>query len=839
MRATKLQTEYMNNPMAIDIKTPRITWNIEGGKYQSAFRIVAKDDKGKQFDSGKIRSKDMAYIMPEFSSRARVSYQLKVWDENYEMGEIAEAFYEMGLEKKDWRAKWINPEGQINIDEQQPASYLKKNFNVKAIGKARLYITAHGCYEVKINGEKVEGFVFAPGISQYDKRLQYQTYDVEGLLRVGKNEVKVTVGDGYYRGQVGYLGDRNIYGSDLALLCQLEINETVVMISDETWVSSQNGPIRENDMKRGEFYDATIEQISNWHSVEIKEFGYDLLVCSNCYPVTEHERFPGSGLINTPIGETVYDFKQNIAGYVEFEVTAHKGQMIRLIHGETLDRYGNFTINNFQNFLKNVDQEVTYICKEGRNVFKPSMSVFGFRYVKVMTDVDLSDAKFTAIAVYSDMEFTGEFICGNKDINQLFKNSVWSQKGNFLEIPTDCPTRERGGFSGDLQIYSNTALYLGNTYPIIRKYVEEQKSTQFEDGCISQHVPTRGPREEWDGSAGWSDSICILPYRMYLRTGDERFLTDNYEAMKKWCGFCLNRAKDSMDFRKKDPKPYLDYLVDTGAHWGEWLEPGWSYNPSDAMREIMKTGMPDLATSYMAFSLRITAIAAELLGKIEEQKYYSNAAENAKLAYREYCTEKGLIHSQRQCQYVRPIALDMISEEEKQQVCDELAEKIRERGNSLNTGFLSTHELLRILCDYGHADVAYDLLLKTDGFSWLKQIQMGATTVWEGWEAIDDEGNPKLSLNHYSLGTVAGWLMDRVAGIIEEKGKITIKPYPNKILHFAEGKYISPFGTITSKWIYDGDRITYRISVPCNTEAEIILSGKEPITVGPGTYEFT
>ena len=523
-KVSNVQIEYMKNPGMIDIKKPRISWTLQDIQCQKAFRVTAADDHGNIYDSGVTEGKQMHAELTVFPPKSVVVYQVTVWDEKGEKYQSAPAFYEVGLEPSMWKGKWINPEGTFDKEVRQPASYLRKTFVLDTVGeKCRLYMTAHGCYSVRINGKKVPGFIFAPGISQYDRMLQYQAYDVKELLQTGENEIEVCIGDGYYRGEFGYFCRRNLFGSDLALLCQLEVDERVVMATDETWEASQSGPVRENDMKWGEVYDARMEEITQWHGVEVKDFGYEDLICSDCQSVAEEETFKGKQII-TPAGNILYDFGQNIAGYVEFKVYAHEGQKITMYHGEARDSHGEFTLQNVQNDFNSIRQNVIYTCKEGLNIFRPEHCVFGFQYIKVETDVDLTNAEFTAIAVYTDMEFTADFVCGNKGVNRFFENCRWSHKGNFLEIPTDCPTRERGGFTGDLEVYSHTSLYMANVYPILRKYLRELRCIQFEDGCIPQHAPLRGEREEWDGSAGWSDAICILPYRMYLRQGMHAFL---------------------------------------------------------------------------------------------------------------------------------------------------------------------------------------------------------------------------------------------------------------------------------------------------------------------------
>ena len=352
--------------------------------------------------------------------------------------------------------------------------------------------------------------MFAPGTGNYQEKLSYQTYDVTALLQDGENEIRVILGDGWYRSAAGVEGVRNLFGTDISLYLQLEVDKQTVCVSDETWQATQSGPIVESDMCQGEIYDARKEELTDWHEVKIEEFGTTNLVCSNSVPIEEFERFEGK-IITTPNGERVIDFGQNIAGYVEFEVTAHAGQTIMLQHGETLDENGNFTIENYQPGERHVEggiyQKVTYICKEGKNIYKPHFCIFGFRYAKLETDVELSGAKFTARAVYSEMEQTAEFECSDAGVNQLFKNSIWSQKGNFCDVPTDCPTRERAGWTGDAGVFVNTGLYLMDCYPVFRKWLGECRINQYPEGQIRNISPINNNESFFgkllSGSAGW------------------------------------------------------------------------------------------------------------------------------------------------------------------------------------------------------------------------------------------------------------------------------------------------------------------------------------------------
>lgn len=831
IRAVCLKTEYLSNPSAIDIVFPRLFWKVQGAARQTAYQIKGCVDGKEVYDTGKIESPEMNHKYGgELVSRNRVAWKVRLWDEADSCGEWSEeAFFEMGLlNEKDWTAKWIDPEPAHNPEERQPASYLKKEFEVERTGHTRLYITAHGVYDAYINGVKAGNFVLAPGTSQYDVRLQYQSYDVSSLLRQGKNEIVVTVGDGWWRGDTGYGGERNSFGMDLGLLCQLEIDKKTVLASDGSWMASQAGPLGHNDLMQGERYDARKENICEWHPVTERKNGYGNLVCSNSFDVVEKECFTGKR-IDTPNGGLVIDFGQNIAGYTQLRLYAHEGQRITIYHGECLDQYGNFTRENFQAPGHRVEQCVEYICKEGWNDYKPQKSIFGFQYIQVMTDAEVTEKNFTAIAVYSDMPQTAKFECGHPGINQLFSNAVWSMKGNFLEIPTDCPTRERTGFTGDAQVFVNTGMYLMECYPVYRKFLSELRAVKRDGGCVSQTAPS-GKGHLFDGSAGWSDAIDLIPWRMYLRYGNQDILKENYEKIKEWLDFSLERAKEDNPgrVRGKDDQ-YHSYLLDTGWHWGEWIEPDWNgfisgEDPGGAyLRDIYEHGAPEVCTSHLSYGCQIAAEAAQLLGRKEEADYYSEMRRLTKLAYREACMENGRMKQKRQCDYVHAVMFDMITDEEKKTACDELNEMIVQNGFHLNTGFLSTCELLRVLSDYGHADTAWSLMLQDTYPSWLYQLKYHATTIWENWKGMEEGKEPKDSMNHYSFGTFAGWLMDRAAGIRVGEGKIQIRPMPDRRVGYVKAAYDSPLGEIRSSWEYLDALFRLEVEVPPNVEAEVIM----------------
>lgn len=871
MRAIRLRTEYMENPIGIDIREPYLSWNCSGGKKQTAYEIRAVSGNRVIWNSGKVAARRMnAYLGVKAGSRQRVYWQVRLWDEGDRAGDWSEeAFFEMGLlEREQFVAKWINPEpdntlgagSERNPQPHKPASYLRTSFRLekdffqgdtsqRKRREARLYITCHGLYEAFLNGKRVGDFVLAPGTSTYDKRLAYQTYDVTELLQEGENEVQVILGDGWYRSCSGVDGDRNLYGEDVALYFQLEVDGRAVCVSDESWAASQNGPIREDDMQQGEVVDARLEEIGEYHGVRVEEFGTENLVCSNCVPVVEAERFAGK-LLRTPNGETVIDYGQNLAGYIEFTVHAHAGDRIVLTHGETLDEDGNFTAENFQDRKRHKEggtrQQVVYICKEGENHYKSKFTIWGFRYAKVETDVDLSDAVFTSIAVYSRMEQLGRFECSNPDVNKLVENSIWSQKSNFCDVPTDCPTRERAAWTGDMGVFAGTGIYLEDCYPVIRKWLGECRLNQYEDGKVANIAPRNNNPSFFTkmlaGSVGWGDACIIVPYVLYKRYGDMRILEENYEMMGRWFAYLESRAgqkelpgaqalpnpaqipeeyrsmaanlpKEKLaEMMKKfsQANPYAAYAIETGVDYGEWCEPD--------VENTSAMGRPQgkVATAYFARSGQMLAEIAGILGKEEDAARYLEIAEKAKMAFRHMATENGRIQSDRQAEYVRAISFDLLDEQGERQAAADLNQLVIKNDYHLNTGFLSTPSLCGVLAENGYVDTAYRLLLQDTMPSWLYAVKKGATTIWETWDGT-------ASLNHYSYGAVCGWLFSGVCGIRLEQGHITIQPTPHEALRYARASYLSPLGEIVSGWRYEGKKLVYEIEIPSNAEANVIL----------------
>lgn len=840
MIATQLKTNYLRNPIGIDPDSITFSWIPQQGIRQTAFQIIIRDKNGILSDSGKVLSQQCIYTPNvRFTHRQRVNWSITLWDEKEIVGGAQTAFFETGIAKNQWIARWINPEpdGRPIMEDpeaSEPASYLRKRFTVENASDARLYITAHGVYDAWINGKHVDGYFLAPGTSEYQKRLQVQTYDISGLLTPGENEITVMLGNGWWRGRWGWNLNRYNFGTDISLLCQIMQGNNVIAATDSTWEASRNGPLGSNDLMRGEHYDAR-KKISHWQSVKEEPWGFDTLIGTDV-PVKAHERFSAT-MFRDVRGNLVLDFGQNFAGYVELDVQAQGGEKVILTHGEVLDAEGCFQTLNFQNRqVPLCDQRIEYICKSGRNVYHQTTCYFGFRYVKVETELPVTGKEFTGVAVYSDMEQTAFFSCGNKHVNQLFSNTLWSMKSNFVDIPTDCPHREKAGFSGDCQAFSGTAMYLMDCYPVLARWLREQAASQIESGNIKQLVPKGSKVGGKDGSAGWCDSFEIIPYRMMKLFPTTALVRELYPKIKSWMQFCIDRGKSYRPENAGIPQIYRDYIVDTGNHWGEWCEPGRS--SADYKKEWEETGHAELATAFMAYGCKLVSEIADRLSFAEDAAYFRTAYEKTKAAYRYVFLPDGKVQSNRQCHYVRPIAHNLLTEEEKWQTAADLAELIKAGGGVIGTGFLTTYELCNVLTDYGQSSIAYDLLLNTQQPSWLFEVQQGATTIWESWFGIRPNGERQGSHNHYSFGSISGWLMSRAVGIVVEDGTITIRPYPDARLGYVQGIYLSPYGKIVSGWKYENGRIRFNVEVPCNCTANLVLPNGEVHKICTGNHTF-
>ncbi|MGN1249341.1 MAG: family 78 glycoside hydrolase catalytic domain, partial [Candidatus Spyradocola sp.] len=709
MIATRLRTEYLHDPMGIDMVRPRLQWNCEGGVTQTAHQVVCRDEAGKLlWDSGKSAGSAMRaqYDGEPLKSRSRVLWQVRLWDENDQPGDWSEsASFELGLlDPADWQAKWITGSYRVNKKRRYPVDCFRKRFSVSNIKKARLYVTACGLYEAKLGGRKVGNFCMAPGHTDYRKRVQYQVYDVTELLSDGENELTVQLADGWYRGSCGAWGLKNQYGSETKLLAQLEITRSdgsvQVVATDNSWDWSCDGPIRFADNKDGEAVDAALTPS---YDRRAKETAHPVNpTASNNVPVTEHERFRPTMTL-APNGKRLFDFGQNIAGWLELRVQAKQGQRIRIRCGELLDEAGNLTLKNIQCARKDFAtplQTLDYTCKDGENHFKMTFSVFGFRYAEVDAEVAIAPENIAAIAVYSDMAQTGFFDSSNELLNRFVEATLWSTKGNSLDVPTDCPTRERHGWTGDAQIFFETAGYLMDYAPFARKYVQDMYDWQKKDGKLPQIAPCGGVdfyMNTLNGSVGWADAGVLIPYRFWKLYGDDSLIRKHYDGMARYARFMIRRCGKFTPLRHHLPLKgkAKKYVVNYGQSYGEWAEPAEVF-PNHWTNVVLPH--PEESTAYTSFIMAHMAEIAEHLGKTEDKALFAEYRDGCREAYRQLVTLPGYtLDTDRQAKLVRPLYMRLLDETQTDYAEKRLIKAMESYGWRLGTGFLSTPFILDVL----------------------------------------------------------------------------------------------------------------------------------------------
>ena len=742
-----------------------------------------------------------------------------------------------------------------------PAAYLRKEFDVlDGLKEAVLYMTSLGNYIPFINGEKAGNQLLTPGYTEYSKRLPYQRYDVTHLIKAGRNAAGAIVGDGWYRGSCGPMGMRATYGFDLALAAVVELvyaDRTELVLTDRSWRWTDSGPTRKQDMKLIEHYDARME-MDGWCAAGYDDASWNPcadgvysgeLVPSEGEQVCAHERFVPE-VLHTPDGSTVLDFGQNMAGFVRFTVSGCAGQTVRMVHGEVLDQRGNFTVKNLgESKLLKLGQELVYDLKDGTQTYEPRFLICGFRYVRLVGwPEEVQPANFEAVAVYSDCKTTGEFECSNPKINRLVKNVQWSQKSNFVDIPTDCPQRERAGWTGDINVFMECANLLADTRKFITKWLKDVILTQTKDGAILSIVPSvymlsRKSNETAPGAAGWADAITQIPMRQYEAYGESSDLKMCYDSMKRYVNFNIARAKKHSLINRFRLKPDSRYILDTGFHYGEWLEPG-AANLLDGLKAMLAPDS-EVATAWFYYSAKTLADAAGILGKAEDEKRYRELSEHIKKAYRRHFLPNDTLSSSRQCKYVRPLYMGLADGALKAGLAARLNDLLTQNNYRIGTGFLTTYQLLNVLSDNGYADTAYQVLENEQCPGWLYEVNQGATTIWEGWDAIDPKTGKihAKSLNHYSPGAAISWLWTGCCGIRSTAPgykKIEIAPQPGGSLTYAKASYDSISGRIVSGWKKESGAFILTVEIPPQVDATVVLPDGTVIRKAvTGTYTCT
>ena len=846
MKAIRLKTEYLKNPLGIDFTAPRLFWNCADGVRQTAYQVICRDEsENLLWDSGKIESGSMhtIYAGTPLHSRVHVVWQVRLWDENDVPGDWSEpAVFELGLlHADDWRAQWITGDYTPDPKQRYPVDCFKKTFAAGEIKKARLYATACGVYQAAINGQTVEGFTLAPGITDYRKRVQYQTYDLTALVQNGENTLTVQLADGWYRGCCGAWGLRNQYGTETKFLAQLELTLTdgtvQTICTDGSWQWSNDGPVRFADNKDGERIDA---RRTPTYSGRAKITTHPVQpTASDNEPLTEHERLAAK-ILHTPSGRTVLDFGQNIAGILQFTVQAKAGQRICLRFGEMLDENGEFTQKNIQTSNEKITsplQQVDYVCKEGRNDYKTVFAIFGFQYVLVESEIPLDPAAFTAIAVYTDMERTGWFSSSNELLNKLFDNTVRSAKNNHADLPTDCPTRERHGWAGDAQIFCPTACMLFDYAAFGRKYERDLCDAQRKNGCFTQIAPLGGVdnyMNAMDGSAGWSDAGVLIPWDVYAAYGDRKILEENYDAMCRYARYKVGTlgkwypTATPTGIGLKHGKDISNY----GQSYGEWAEP--EDVKAFSISEFVSPH-PEETTAYIVYLLEHMEKIARLLGHDSDAAEFAAAAKRVRSGYQHLvATKKHSLDTDRQAKLVRPLYMKLLNKPQTAYARKRLIKALDNYGWRLGTGFLSTPFVLDVLADID-LQYAYRLLENEELPGWLCMPKQGATTIWENWEGPNAAA--PASLDHYSKGAVCDWLFRVMCGIkVDGENHFTIAPRPGGHFTHAEAEYVSAYGCVKSAWQKMENGFVFTITIPANCTAAVTLPGRKPQELTAGEY---
>lgn len=718
----------------------------------------------------------------------------------------------------NWKAKWLKPAADMG----EIAPIFSVGFVLaKKVKKATLYLTAIGVYEADLNGSRVGKFILAPGWTSYRHRLQYQTYDVTDMLRED-NRLAVTVGKGWYRstlpGWTGSTIQAKLKENPPAVLAQLELTyedgSTSTLVSDETWTVAESR-VRCSTIYDGETYDATFTAASE-QPAALFDGPYDTLIPQEGEEIREQERIPGAECFTTPKGETVIDFGQEVTGYVEISVDAGYGDVIDLSCAEVMDKDGNFYTENYRSAKANYH----YICKDGRQTAKARLTFFGFRYIRVNEfpggPKQAAPEHFTAVVLHSDIKRTGTLSCSNPLLNRLFNNIIWGQKDNFADVPTDCPQRdERLGWTGDAQVFVRTACLNYDVEKFFTKWLADLAADQTENGLVNHVIPAILDTET--ASAAWGDAATICPWTVYLSYGNPQILKNQFPSMCKWVDYITSTTE-------------TPYLWIGGSHFGDWLG-------LDAPSGSCKGSTRDdfIASAYYAYSTSLVVKAGHVLGEDVSvyEELYDNIIKAFQKAYPTYTTQTECV-----------LAAHFKLASDCQAAADQLADMVKAAGTKLQTGFVGTPYLLHVLSDYGHTKLAYSLLLREEYPSWLYPVTKGATTIWEHWDGLMEDGSfwssDMNSFNHYAYGSVADWVYSTAAGIqwMEDYPgyeKVRIAPLPDPRLDYLTATLDTRHGHISSHWKKEGKFWRYEITTP--VETEIVIAGKTR-NVTAGRYVF-
>lgn len=841
MLITNCKVNHIENPIGYYLDTVSVMWNVEQaiGKETKYYRVVVSLDKNCQdliYDSGKRSETSCLNCQIDLPLGPRTKYywQVEVWSDASEYAISEVNYFETGKLNEEWLGKWISP----NFTDKTIRPYLKKGFNLKSsVKEAKVYATGIGMFELEVNGKRVSEEYFMPGTCTMDKWFQVYTFDISDKLVEGENIFGCLLGDGWAKSHFGVFGPNyhDPYFEDYFFLAEIHITyedgNQICLGTSKEWMAAES-PLIYDFMYNGEIFDAN-KYSDNWsvskkdcldwyHVEELIPENLGILTDRMSLPIKKHEELTPINIITSPRGETILDFGQNISGWVEFKTTESL-QAVKLYYGEVLQDE-----SFYQENLRSAKQEYYYISDGAIRNVSPKFVYFGFRYVKIEGFVgDIKQYDFKAYAVYSDLEQTGNIVTSNELVNQLFSNALWSQKDNFIDIPTDCPQRdERMGWTGDAQVFCGTASFNMETYQFYSKFLFDiYQDQQKRNGMVSDFVPffVKNPlpygHMSCAGTAVWGDAALIIPWRLYQQYGDDSILKQQYESMKGWVDWVTSEVQ-------KSGKPFL---WDSGHQLADWLA-------LDGPIEGGTEGGTDkyyVSSIYYYNSVTILSKTAKILG---DEKYSLELLEHSEAIKHaindEYISPNGRLTVDTQCAYVIALYYKIISPELEERVLNDLVERIEKDNYHLQTGFVGTPLLCRVLSEYGRSDVAYKIFFQEDYPSWLYQVNMGATTIWERWNSIEKDGRISStgmnSLNHYTYGAIVEWLYQYVLGIRQNENCLgfqtfILNPHITPRLQSVSGKYKSAIGNIEVNWKRIENKIEFKCIVPFDSKAKLIL----------------
>lgn len=842
MKINQLWCEYQHSPLGMDQAHPRLSWQLhaqERDAAQSACRIqvsAARDFSCLCWDTGRMetsQSLHVKYAGGALRPCTRYYWRVMAWDELGQPTEWSDtAEWETGLGTPDaWQGDWISAWPALPIGkEQQDCPYFRKAFRLDGkVSSARLYVTALGLYEMRINGRRVSDHLFTPGWTSYAKRLQYQTYDVTDMLLPGDNAIGALLGNGWYFYNLQWPSavKNPAFADRKALLAQLvvryEDGRCVTICTDDSWRVSM-GAVLMTDIFNGETCDARLEQQGwdcpgfsdhAWVQTSVLEYPKHMITAQESEPVRIIETHKPCRLFRTPTGKYILDFGQNMTGWVRIRVTGPSGAQVILRHSEILDQNGEVFYDN----LRKARQTTSYtLCGKGEEIFEPHFTYQGFRYVEVVEYPGRIDPEaFTACVIHTDMPHTCDFTCSDEQVNQLQSNIWWSQRDNFLDIPTDCPQRdERLGWTGDAQIYAATACYNMQAARFFEKWLADLRT----EISLEKGMPAIIPNivdDSFASSSGWGDAAVIVPWTLYVTYGDPTVLEKQYDSMKCWVEY----------IRRQGDNPYL---WNTGFQYGDWLgldaKPG-SYEGATAKDFV--------ATAFYAHSTSLVAKAAAVLGREEDVQTYTALhrciLENL---WKEFVSPNGRLGVETQTAHVLALHFGLLEKNAVPRAANRLRELLKERNNHLCTGFMGTPYICHALSSHGMTDLAYQLLFNRDYPSWLYAVERGSTTIWEHWDSIQEDGSfwsrDMNSFNHYSYGSIGEWLYKVVAGLQPDEKQpgfkhILIQPQPGGGFRYARIALDTLYGTICTGWERESGSMKLHAVIPANTTAAVTLPG--------------